>query len=345
MIEDYIELCSSKYEALAAFLVSLMVGLIVNYNIPAKDIYTVLAIFFISIFITYACWYGNKVVSYWHNTVMPWGEKPFKKVISILTLNCAFSVIIIALSLYLFYLVIPPFIELREALKWGIIVGFLTSLFMNTFYTGVYFFDQWKASLLEAERLQKENIQSQLNALRNQVNPHFLFNSLNTLTNLIQEDQAKATQFVSHFSDFYRYTLQSQEKEISTLKEELEAVDSYIQMQRERFGEHLVIIENIESRVNQLSLPTLTLQILIENCIKHNAISHVKPLNIRIFNIENTLVIENNFQPKTSKLPSTKLGLHNIQQRYSYLTDRKVIIKETSSVFMITIPLLEQIQN
>ncbi|MGB0864318.1 MAG: sensor histidine kinase [Saprospiraceae bacterium] len=344
-MQEYIELCSNKNEAKVAFLVSIMVGIIVNYNIPAENNFVRILIFVISIFITYACWYGNKVVSYWHNTIMPWGEKPIQKIFSVLALNGTFSIIVIAVSLYLFYLAIPSFTQIGIALKWGLIVGFLTSLFMNTFYTGVYFFDEWKSSLLETERLQKENALSQLNALRNQVNPHFLFNSLNTLTHLIQEDQSKATQFVSHFSDFYRYTLQSQEKEISTLKEELEAVDWYIQMQQERFGENLMIIKNVESQVNSMFLPTLTLQILIENCIKHNIISRNKPLKISIYNIENALIIENNFQPKTSKLPSTQLGLWNIQQRYSFLTKTKVVIKETSDIFMVNIPLLEAAKN
>ena len=92
-------------------------------------------------------------------------------------------------------------------------------------------------------------------------------------------------------------------------------------------------------------LPTLTLQILIENCIKHNIISRNKPLKISIYNIENALIIENNFQPKTSKLPSTQLGLWNIQQRYSFLTKTKVVIKETSDIFMVNIPLLEAAKN
>lgn len=340
--QDYIKVCSNKYEALISTLVGVMIGTILVFMLQAESVNEIIGEYVISVIITYICWYGNKVLTYWHNARMSWDEQPLRKSIYLFLLNGSYTALATTSALYVFFLLNPSYFGFWwTALKWALIVGGLTSLFMNTFYTGIYFFEKWKESLLETERLKRENVQSQLNALRNQVNPHFLFNSLNTLTALIGEDKNKATQFVRNFSDFYRYTLKSQEQELSTLQEEINATQLYLKMQEERFGANLIFKNNIPESKLKTYIPTLTLQILVENAIKHNVISSSKPLTIELSVDENDfLIIKNNFQPKTTKLPSTKLGLKNIQERYRYLCDRKVSIEEGKTNFKVFIPVL-----
>ena len=143
------------------------------------------------------------------------------------------------------------------------------------------------------------------------------------------------------FRTFIDILLKSQDQELSTLQEELAATDLYLKMQEERFGNHLMIKNNISTDKLQLRLPTLTLQILLENCIKHNVISMSKPLTVELsVSKDDILSIKNNYQPKSTQLPSTKLGLKNIQKRYGYLSDKKVEIKANEEAFKVSVPLL-----
>ncbi len=345
-IKDYIELCSNKNEGFIAFSIGIMVGLIITLVIQPPHNETIISSFIVSMLITIFCWYGNKILSYWHNTIMPWNEAPLKKAFYVFLLNGGFTAVVIATFLYIFYQLSYSFdaAYLRIAMKWGLIVGVLTSLFLNTFYTGVYFFEAWKTSLLETERLKKANIQSQLHSLRNQVNPHFLFNSFNTLTALIDENKDNAIQYVRNLADLYRYMLKSEQQELSTLDDELKITNLYLDLQKERFGDNLNMSIQVETSVLNKQIPTLTLQILIENCIKHNIIATHKPLAITIKNKgDDHLMIINNLQLKSLTSPSTKLGLDNIQKRYAYLNNSAIEISSNDLEFKVTIPLINAV--
>ena len=278
----------------------------------------------------------------WHLEYMPWEEQPLRKTLYLVLLNGVYTSLVIVGALIIFYSIVDSVSseKLITSSQWGVGFGMIVSLFMNTLYSGVYFFERWKESLVEAERLKRENIQSELASLRNQVNPHFLFNSLNTLTSLIVEDQEKAVGFVRDFSDLYRYILKSEKKEVSTLADELKATNIYLQIQQERFQDKLLLNIDISMEKMDSYIPTLTLQMLTENCIKHNIVSRKKPLTITIFTEENHLIVRNNLQKKITGIESTRLGLQNIIKRYHHLSNQKVEIEENEGHFQVKIPLL-----
>ncbi|MCB0518071.1 MAG: histidine kinase [Lewinellaceae bacterium] len=225
-------------------------------------------------------------------------------------------------------------------------VGMSISSLMVTFLVlGIYettsFYNQLQQSLLEKERLLKENIRGQLESLRNQVNPHFFFNSLNTLSYLIPEAPAKAVNFVQKLSKAYRYILEIREKELVSLEEELGFLDSYTCLLKERFGENLNISIQVPKEFYRHRIVPLCLQMLFENAIKHNVVSSQHPLTIEVF-VEHgdRLVVRNNLQRKNQDIPSTKIGLDNICSRYKLVSDREVEVAVSPTAFSVVLPML-----
>lgn len=189
--------------------------------------------------------------------------------------------------------------------------------------------------------LKKENIRSQFEALKSQVNPHFLFNNLNVLSSLIYADQDRAGKFVRQLSKVYRYVLDFKDADTISLQEETDFLDAYLFLLTTRFGENLRIERTLNEDCRMRRLPPAVSQMLIENAIKHNVIARNRPLTIRIFmEADRYLVIQNTLQRKSSVEPSSKIGLENIRRRYRYLTSQQVIIEETPETFTVKIPLL-----
>lgn len=215
---------------------------------------------------------------------------------------------------------------------------------------GVYeasgFYFQLQKSVLEKEQLMKANMQSQLESLKNQVNPHFFFNSLNTLAYLIPEDAVKAENFVQKLSKAYRYILEIRGQELMPLEEELRFLDSYTCLLKERFGENLKIEVDVSDGFLQKKIVPLSLQMLFENAIKHNIISSKWPLKIEVkAESGGQLVIKNNLQRKNQVINSTKVGLENIKKRYLLVAGKKVQVISSEDTFVVILPLIEPISK
>lgn len=222
-----------------------------------------------------------------------------------------------------------------------IVASFTILALVGTLYESIFFNYRWKQTIIETEQLKSENVQSQLEGLKNQVNPHFLFNSLNTLTYIIPEDSEKAIKFVQKLSKVYRYILEIRDKKLIPLAEELEFLHSYIFLLKERFGESLHIELKIPEQSQTDHIVPLSLQILFENAIKHNIISSSKPLYIEVLlQSKNRLLIRNNLQKKRQAMPSTKVGLQNIKNRYAYFSDEKVVVNNSNTHFAVSLPLI-----
>ena len=231
--------------------------------------------------------------------------------------------------------------ELRH--KIGMSIGSLMVTFLVLgIYETVGFYNQLQHSLVEKERLVKENVQSQLESLRNQVNPHFFFNSLNTLAYLIPEDTDKAVNYVQKLSKAYRYILEIREKMLVPLSNELEFLSSYTCLLQERFGQNLNIKIEAPTEFYTYSIVPLCLQMLFENAIKHNVVSSQHPLTIEV-TVEkgDRLVIKNNLQRKNQEIPSTKVGLDNICSRYKLVSEREVEVIATQQSFIVVLPLIK----
>ena len=221
----------------------------------------------------------------------------------------------------------------------NVTIATLLSLFLTTFHEAMYFYYQWKFNFNKSAVLAKDNVIAQYETLKNQISPHFLFNSLNTLLSFV-EDNEKASMYIQNLSDFLRYTLKNKDSEIKQLVDEIKIVEKYYFLQKSRFGNNLNINIKVSEKFHHYSLPPLSLQILVENAIKHNIISSKKPLNINIYIKEDKyIVVENNLQRKTD-VDSTNTGLVNIKSRYKFLSTESVIIKDNNDKFIVELPLL-----
>ncbi|WP_109300950.1 sensor histidine kinase [Aquimarina sp. AU474] len=192
--------------------------------------------------------------------------------------------------------------------------------------------------LLEQEKLKQQNLQKELTALKNQINPHFLFNSLNSLNSIVRENK-EATTFVNKLSFMYRYILQSGDRDMVTLKEELKFLNSYVHMQKTRYRDRFVINIDIETKYLQYELPPLALQLLVENAVKHNEISEDNPLVVSVYTTSEFLIVENEIKPRTSFVDSTGNGLINLDKRYFLLKKQHINISNTDNIFRVKLPL------
>lgn len=220
------------------------------------------------------------------------------------------------------------------------IIAIIVSLIVNALYEGINLYRQLKDSQVIAEQLRRKNIESHFETLKNQVNPHFLFNSLNTLLVLIDEDVAQARGFVGKLASYYRYILQVNEKDTVELITEIELLNNYIYLLKCRFGDNLQMHINIPSQVTNKQLIPLSLQMLVENAVKHNVISASKPLVIKLYSSESHIIIENNLQKRETLDSSNGIGLENIRSRYNIVFGKDIIIDESSDTFKVSLPLM-----
>lgn len=277
------------------------------------------------------------------NMRLPWEKNPLRRLIIEISLNSILlSVVIVLLSLGINYFIIKAqFIQLSDEVL--ITIFYLILLVYIPAFTefAVFLLNRWRISLAEMERYKKENAEYRFETLRTQVNPHFLFNSLNTLSSLMYEDREKATGFIRDLSDVYRYVLENRSRETISLQEEVKFIRSFVYLYQLRFDNKLnVVIEISESVLRRLIAP-MTLQLLVENAVKHNVISVKKPLEISVIADETGyLTIRNNLQKKTTGVVSSEIGLKNIISRYAYLTDKPVEVSETASEFIVKVPLI-----
>ncbi len=224
------------------------------------------------------------------------------------------------------------------AVTWALYI-ILPSAFNLIFFAG-YFFNQWKEGILRAERLEKEKAQVQFENLKNQLNPHFLFNALTSLNSLIREDPELASKFLQQLSKVYRYVLQHKGETVVSLETELNFVQNYIFLADTRFGAALSISIDVPPVSLDKGVVTVTLQVLLENAFKHNVIEPGRPLQIHISATEDYLTIQNNLQKRRNVESSNKQGLENIKSMYRYLSDKPVIVEETEKLFVVKVPLI-----
>lgn len=227
----------------------------------------------------------------------------------------------------------------------GLQITFSVTLPITLLYESYFFYQKWEKASSDAERLKKENVQAQLESLRTQVNPHFLFNSLNTLVSIIPDCPDTAMDFVHKLSYVYRYLLSVKERELVSLETELDFIEAYLFLLKVRFGENLQVTIVVSEEDREKKLPPVSLQLLIENAIKHNVISAAKPLYLKIYAENGRLYVWNNKQPKQGTEESTGIGLENIQKRYQILSDQSLQVINDDSSFTAALPLLSTVSE
>ncbi len=285
---------------------------------------------------------GNLFFDRYLNSKLPWFYFPRKRLLVQFGFILGWSFISLA----------TPFMILRfirgSSLLYPSFSGFvlLSAIVLLIVFIGINitinFFQQWKKTLLEMEHLKQEKLKSDYKVLQNQLNPHFLFNSLNVLISEIKHNPDTAEVFTRKLSNVYRYVLQSKNHDLIALKKELNFIDSYIYLHEIRSGDALKVKIDVKDEILHQNIPPLTLQILVENAIKHNVMNKENPLYITIETPDSkTLIVKNNLNPKQS-LDSTKIGLSNIKARYELLKEDGFNIEKSTTEYIVTVALLDE---
>ncbi|MEO9965111.1 MAG: histidine kinase [Reichenbachiella sp.] len=273
---------------------------------------------------------------------LPWVENISRRFLAQLISNTLFVVLTVAGLKFIFDNILGK-ANVRPMFDDAVVITttFSITVLVVSIEMGIYFLHRWRKSMIELERFKKSSLEFRHEMLKTQVNPHFLFNSLNTLSSLVHSDPETAYQFIRQLASVYRNVLEHRNKGLVTLAEELKATTSYVDLMRLRFGDKLHLHFYISAEKNLHQVPPLMLQLLIENAIKHNVVSEKYPLSMWIGLEQDNIVIKNSLRLKTSKGYSSKIGLDNICSHYDIVTDKKVVIEQTEKYFTVKIPLLE----
>lgn len=288
---------------------------------------------------TFAFWEGNYQLVGWVRERYPRIQQTKRRILTQTGLSITYTILAGTLVTLLLHLI--GWIPYEMAFHLRILVmGLFITAIIAIVYETVFYFELWKTSLLESERLKKTEARLQFESLKNQVNPHFLFNSLNTLASLIPVDPDKAEQFVQEFAGIYRYVLEVKDKTLVPLREEMDFATSFIYLQKIRFGENLIFDHRLDEELDQYQIPPLILQNLVENAIKHNLILKEQPLVIRLEVNEDSLLVSNNLQERSNPVASTQTGLRNMMQRLQLIVDREAHFYKKEGYFIAEIPLI-----
>jgi sensor histidine kinase YesM len=297
------------------------------------------ALFFTSLVVISTCWELLRWVHGRLNVILPFDRTIPGRIAVQLMIGVALSFLI----RFVIYKFGEPYLPIKLDRLFLASTWFLFALGVsgvNTVLFIGYFIEKWKDTLVQAERLEKEKAQIQFDNLKNQLNPHFLFNALTSLNTLITENPVLASRFLQQMSKVYRYVLQNRDKNSVSLQTELDFIKNYVFLAETRFEGALKIKFEISTEALESAIVPVTLQILIENAMKHNVIDNDKPLSIDVFSSGDYLVVTNNLQKRKTVETSNKQGLANLESLYRFMTERPLILETTDSRFTVKVPLL-----
>jgi sensor histidine kinase YesM len=287
-------------------------------------------------------WKGNEYIYIITDRYVSWFKTPMKRMFIGLGLMVVYSSIAVTgLTLFFYVLIFKQ--ELNEefiaSVRESVFYSIIFSTIIMLFFTARGFLLAWRQTAINVEKIKREHISSQYEALKNQVNPHFLFNSLNALSSLVYDSPEKAVEFINRLSDVYRYVLDSKDKEVVSIEEELSFVNAYSFLLKARFEENIVIHIDVDHPAG--FIPPMSIQMLLENAVKHNEISDAHPMNIYISEKEEYIFVRNNLKLNEHQADISGIGLDNIKSRYSVLTDRTVQIERSENEFIVGLPILQ----
>lgn len=296
-----------------------------------------------SIIITILIWEGSLRFDRILDKKFPWEHFLMKRILVQLVGGSAFiSLVLVTITQAFDALVCPmPFDDKDKFFVIVFVLAFLVSIAILSLEISFQFFRKWKQSLLEVEQYKSETAMARLENLKNQVNPHFLFNNMSVLSSLVYKDQDKAVDFINQLSKVYRYLLDSGSSELTTLEDEMQFLQSYTYLLNIRYSPNIHFDINVSDEALKTHIPPMSVQLLIENAIKHNEISSAAPLTISIRSEGMWLIVENNLQLRSTVENGSGTGLKNIRSRYQFFTDREPEIVATDTLFSVKIPLLK----
>lgn len=285
-------------------------------------------------------------MSLWNNYIedrLSWLKNPWKSFWIALSSN----VVVVVLTVVIINLIYRPlvygcdFLCVFKGLNIGQFVGpLIIGLLITAIFQAANFLNDWKKSLVEAEKYKNAQLAAQYQTLNSQVNPHFLFNSLNVLSTLVKKNPDKAEKFIYQLSNVYRNILDVRNEELISMKQELETLKAYLFLIETRFGERIKMDIQIDSKVDEYLVP-LSLQMLVENAVKHNAATLKHPLTIQIYAKDDFWWIKNNRKQMSEPVPGKGMGLENIRQRYQLATGKEIIIQDKEDFYAVGLPIIK----
>ena len=336
----------TKVEVYSFFVPMPFIALALNSIMYGQKVYADSRIWFISFPLLYAIgiasWYLNVIYNRFAEKKFPSLSESSKRIVtkSLVYLFVMSPSILLIFFLYDRLHILDYSINIAD-IKWGLILGVSVNLVFIGLWEAIYIINKYKESLAEKEMIEKMGTEQEFENLKNQVNPHFLFNCFNTLSSLIEIDRNQAEVFLDELSKVYRYLLRNNEDGISTVENEVKFINSYYQLLKTRYGDGLNMNVEIDKRYYPYLLPSLSLQLLVENAVKHNIVSKQQPLMVEIFTAAgNKMVVNNNLQKKQQKEKSTNIGINNIRSKYALMKQKGFQVVEGEKNFMVVLPLI-----
>ena len=297
--------------------------------------------FLYTIGIAFVVWQGNRYLLFSLRSYFDWFNKPIRKIIALLLAISFYTIPVSALLLTGWYHVFA-----KGNVQWDVVftstlIIMICVVFITHVYETVFLVRDSESEMLRNAQLDRARVQAELEALKNQIDPHFIFNSLNTLSHLIEKRPSKARQFNDSLADVYRYILQNKSRDLVFLQEEITFIKDYFSLLKIRFENAVQL--NIcvdESCYDMFLIPPISLQALIENAIKHNEFSDSTPLVVSISFANDELLVHNKISKRATRRNSSKIGLHNLNERYKLTTEKSIIVQDQVNDFVVRLPIL-----
>ncbi|MEE4214950.1 MAG: histidine kinase [Bacteroidales bacterium] len=285
--------------------------------------------------------YADLFIIVYLNRSTTWNKRVISRLLAELPASLLVALIISVIFTTIRDLMSPYSNELSNVLISNVLIFSVVNIILVIILEGWLFSIESRKAKETAENLRKELSQVKFEVLKSQINPHFMFNSLNVLSGLISKDKSMAQQFIDEFSLVYRHVLETIEQQVTTLGKELEFARSYLFLQQMRYGESLTYKVKVRAEAMNWLLPPLSLQVVLENALKHNTVNDSAPLGIDIAEEEGFLIVKNKIQPKVSIEGSTGLGLKNLRKRYYLITSQQPLFWIEDYVYIAKLPLLK----
>lgn len=297
--------------------------------------------FLYTIGIAFVIWQGNRYLLFTLRSYFDWFNKPIRKIVALLLAVSFYTIPVSALLLTGWYHVFAKGNVQWNTVFTATLIIMICVVFITHVYETVFLVKDSESEMVRNAQLEKARVQAELEALKNQIDPHFIFNSLNTLSHLIEERPAKAKQFNDNLADVYRYILQNKSRDLVFLREEILFIKDYFSLLKIRFENAVQLdIDIDEDHYDKFLIPPISLQVLIENAIKHNEFSDTSPLAISITFAADELLVHNKSNKKVARKPSSKIGLQNLNERYKLTTEKSILVQEEAKDFIVRLPIL-----
>ncbi len=297
--------------------------------------------FLYTIGIAFVIWQGNRYLLFTLRSYFDWFNKPVRKIIALLLAVSFYTIPVSALLLTGWYHVFAKGIVQWDTISTATLIIMICVIFITHVYETVFLVRDSESEMVRNAQLEKSKVQAELAVLKNQIDPHFIFNSLNTLSHLIEERPPKAKQFNDNLADVYRYILQNKSSDLVFLQEEIVFIKDYFSLLKIRFENAVQLNINIEEEMfDKFLIPPISLQALIENAIKHNEFSEASPLVITIKLEGEDLIVHNKNNKRFGRKQSSKIGLQNLNERYKLTTDKTIQVQDDGIDFVVRLPVL-----